>query len=225
MHFPTQQLAINGQKVLYFGNDVRHYQKQVGMKKVYIEQKKYILDDFFKIEEAHLRFEQFNGEMSPSVRRLSLERGDSVAVLVFNQTTGKLILVSQFRYPTYKNGDGWIVEAIAGMMDSGETPEQSARREVQEEIRLDIDAFEYIATFYPSPGSSSERIFLYYSEVSGEKAKYNKTGGLIGEGEDIKAVEISMSDALEKIKSGEIVDAKTILGIYWLESRQIKLKK
>src|SRR6185369_17825723 len=136
------------------------------MKKVSIEQKRDILNDFFKVEEAHLRFELFNGKMSPLVRRLSLERGDSVAILVFNQTTKKLILINQFRYPTYKNNDGWIIETIAGMIDPGETPEQSARREVQEETGLDIDAFEYIATFYPSPGGSSERIILYYSEVS-----------------------------------------------------------
>lgn len=195
------------------------------MKKVSIEQKQYILNDFFKIEEAHLRFELFNGKMSPSVRRLSLERGDSVAVLVFNRTTEKLILISQFRYPTYKNNDGWIIETIAGMIDNGETPEESARREVQEETGLDIDAFESIATFYPSPGGSSERIFLFYSEVSGEKAKYKETGGLIGEGEDIKAVEISIADALKKINAAEIVDAKTIIGIYWLENRQIKIRK
>ena len=88
-----------------------------------------------------------------------------------------------------------------------------------------MDAFETIATFYPSPGGSSERIFLFYSEVSGEKAKYKETGGLIGEGEDIKAVEISLADALKKIKSGEIVDAKTIIGIYWLENHQLNLRK
>ncbi len=195
------------------------------MKKVDIERKRYILNDFFKIEEAHLHFELFSGKMSQLVRRLSLERGDSAAVLVFNQTTNKLILINQFRYPTYKNHDGWIIENIAGMIDPGETPEQSARREVQEETGLEIDTFEQIAIFYPSPGGSSERIYLFYSEVSGEKAKYKETSGLIGHGEDIKAVEITLAEALEKIRSGEIVDAKTIIGIYWLENRHIKNQK
>jgi ADP-ribose pyrophosphatase len=220
-----KQPTILIKKVLYFKHQFRQGEKHITMKKVSIEKKRYILNDFFKIEEAHLRFELFNGKMSPSVRRLSLERGDSVAVLVFNQTTEKLILISQFRYPTYKNNNGWIIEAIAGMVDPGETPEQSARREVQEETGLEIDDFDSIATFYPSPGGSSERIFLFYSEVSGEKAKYKDTGGLIGHGEDIKAVEITLDDALRKIKAGEIVDAKTIIGIYWLENRQIKLRK
>ena len=192
------------------------------MRKVSIEQKRYILDDFFKIEEAYLRFEQFNGKMSPLVRRLNLQRGDSVAVLVFNQTTDKLILVSQFRYPTYQNNHGWTIEAIAGMVDPGETPNETAQRELEEETGLNIDTFEHITTFYPSPGGSSEQIFLFYSEVSGERAKYRETGGLIGHGEDVKAVEVTLQDALAKIKSGEIVDAKTIIAIYWLENRLMK---
>ena len=192
------------------------------MRKVSIKNKRYILDDFFKIEEAYLRFEQFNGKMSPVVRRLNLERGDSVAVLIFNQNTGKLILVSQFRYPTYQNKHGWTIEAIAGMVDPGEKPEATIRRELEEETGLKIDNLEHISTFYPSPGGSSERIYLYYSEVSGEKAKYKETGGLLGHGEDVKAMEVTLEDALAKIKSGEIVDAKTIISIYWLENRQLK---
>ena len=192
------------------------------MKKVSIERKRYILDDTFKVEEAYLRFEQFNGEMSPRVRRLSFERGNSAAILVFNRSTEKLILISQFRYPTYQNSHGWTIEAIAGIMDPGETPEESARRELQEETGLNIERFEPIATFYPSPGGSSEQIYLYYCEVSGERARYNKTGGLLASGEDIKVIELTLSEALTKIKTGDILDAKTILGIYWLENRQLK---
>lgn len=192
------------------------------MKKVSIEQKRYIFEDVFKLEEAHLRFEKFNGEMSERVRRISLERGDSVAVLILNLNTDKIILISQFRYSTYKNGQGWLLETIAGIIDSGETPEKAARREVQEETGLEISTLEHISTFYPSPGGSSERIHLYYSEVSGENAKYKENGGLISEGEDIRADEYSLEDALGRIKSGEIMDAKTIIGIYWLENRQFR---
>lgn len=192
------------------------------MKKVLIEKKRYVLDDFFKVEEAYLKFEKSTGEMSSTVRRFSLERGDSVSVLAFNLRTDKLILISQFRYPTYKNGRGWPIEAIAGIIDPGETPEEAARREVQEETGLIISSLEHITTFYPSPGGSSERIFLYYSEVSGESTRNNKPGGLIKEDEDILSLEISLEEALGKIKSGEIMDGKTIIGIYWLENRRIE---
>lgn len=195
------------------------------MKKVLIEKKKYILDDFFKVEEAYLQFEQFNGKMSPLVRRFCLERGNSVAVLVFNLNTNNLVLISQFRYPTHKGGHGWIIEAIAGIIDPGETPEEAARREVQEETELNISSLERIATFYPSPGGSSEQIFLYYSEVFGETTIHNNSGGLVNEGEDIMSLEISLEDALGKINSGEIIDAKTIIGLYWLENQLMRKKQ
>ena len=108
------------------------------------------------------------------------------------------------------------------MVDPGETPEESARRELQEEIGLNIDKLESITAFYPSPGGSSEKIHLYYSEVSGEQANYKKTGGLRAVGEDIKVIELTLAEALAKIKTGEIADAKTIIGIYWLENRREK---
>jgi ADP-ribose pyrophosphatase len=192
------------------------------MKKVTIEDKKYILEDVFKVDEAYLRYEKFNGKMSGTVRRISLERGDSVAILIFNTTTNKIILISQFRYPSYKTGHGWLFEAIAGIVDSNEVPEEAARREVEEEAGLNITKLEHISTFYPSPGGSSERIYLYYSEVSREPASDGKLGGLACEDEDIKSHELTLEQALAKIKSGEIMDAKTIIGIQWLENRQLK---
>jgi nudix-type nucleoside diphosphatase (YffH/AdpP family) len=221
-NFPELQIIVQGHP----GSAILDispypYKKQVGMKKVSIEEKKYIFDDFFKVEEAYLRFEQFNGKMSPRIRRLNMERGNSVAIVILNKDTDKLIMVSQFRYPTYQNSDGWTIEIIAGMIDPGETPEQTLRRELDEEIGLDLETFEHISVFYPSPGGSSEQIYLYYAEVSGEKAKYKETGGLLSHGEDVKALELSLQAALTKVKSGEIVDAKTIIGVFWLENRRI----
>ena len=188
------------------------------MKKVSIDHKRYILDDVFKVEEAYLRYEKFNGEMSNVVRRICLERGDTVAAIVVNQITNKILLISQFRYPTYKTGQGWSIETITGIIDPGESLEEAAGREVQEVTGLTILSLEHITSFYPSPGGSSERVHLYYVEVTGENVWHN----LILEGEDIKALEFTLEEALGKIRSGEIMDAKTIIGIYWLENQLMK---
>jgi ADP-ribose pyrophosphatase len=196
--------------------------KEDFMKKVEIESQRYLLDDFFKVQEAYLRFEKFNGTMSETMRRLNFERGDSVAVLVYNLDTQKLLLIEQFRYPAYPKGPGWIIETIAGIQDEGESPEQTARREAKEETGLEVEAVEFIASFYPSPGGCSERIYLYYVEISGEKANYNETGGLASENENIHTLELSMEDALNGIRNGTIQDGKTILGIYWLQNRFLK---
>ena len=188
------------------------------MRKVQIEQKKRILDDFFKVDEVHLRYERFDGQMSPLVRRLNFERGDSVAVLLFNPKSQHILLVNQFKYPAYEKGPGWITETVAGMIDANESPENAVRREIAEEVGYKVDKLEHISTFYVSAGGSSERIILYYAEVD-ETDKIEAGGGDAREDEDIMTVELSLPEALNQIQSGEIVDAKTILGILWLQNR------
>jgi nudix-type nucleoside diphosphatase (YffH/AdpP family) len=188
------------------------------MKKVIIEKTRRIFNDFFKIEEAYLRYEQFDGQMSPVVRRLNFERGDSVAALIFNPKTQRIILVNQFKYPTFEKGPGWITETVAGMIDKNESPESAVRREVMEETGYNVRSLEHISTFYVSPGGSSERIILYYIEVD-DISKVAPGGGVASEHEDIVTVELGIEEALEQIGSGEIADAKTILGIMWLQNR------
>jgi nudix-type nucleoside diphosphatase (YffH/AdpP family) len=191
------------------------------MKRVLVESRKRILDDFFKVEEAHVRFEQFDGHMSPTVRRLNFERGDSVAAVLYNVATDQIILVDQFKYPTYEKGPGWITEVIAGMIDPGESPEIAVRREVLEEVGYSVTKVEHISTFYVSPGGSSERIFLYYAEVHSE-GRTAAGGGKPSENEDIRTISVGLDEALRQVRTGEIADAKTILGLYWAASRHGK---
>jgi ADP-ribose pyrophosphatase len=187
------------------------------MKKVIVESKKRIFDDFFKVDEARLRYEKFDGRMSPVVRRLNFERGDSVAALIFNTSTQRIILVNQFKYPAFERGQGWITEVMAGMIDEGEDPESAVRREILEETGYGPRSLEHIYTFYVSPGGTSERIILYYAEVDDD----GKTGpgGVASEHEDIINVEMTLEEALMQIESGDIADAKTIIGILWLHKR------
>jgi nudix-type nucleoside diphosphatase (YffH/AdpP family) len=192
----------------------------VSLKKVVIEKKARILDDFFKVDEAHLRFEKFDGQMTPLIRRLSFERGDSVAALIFNPQARLVFLVNQFRYPTLEKGHGWITEVVAGAVDEDETPEAAIRREVIEETGLNPSALEHISTFFVSPGGTSERIILYYAEVSAE-SKVSQGGGLVSEAEDILTVSVTLDEALNQVATGQIVDAKTIIGLYWLQNRMM----
>jgi len=187
--------------------------------RVDIREKKILVDDFFKVEEALLSFEKFDGTMSPPVRRLNFERGDSVAALLHHTGRDAAILVKQFRYAAYEKGAGWLTEVVAGMIDRGETPEEAIRREIHEETGYTPDRIEPISTFFVSPGGTSERIMLYYAAVSGA-APGDRHGGLAGENEDIKPVEIFMADAFAKLRRGEFADAKTIIALMWLEARR-----
>ena len=194
------------------------------MKKVVIHSERRIFDGFFKLYEAEVSFERFDGAMTHPMKRLCFERGDSVAALLYNRDSQNVLLVEQFKYPTYEHGPGWITETVSGILESGESPESALRREVLEEVGYEVATLEPIATFYVSPGGCSERVFLYYAEVTGAD-KVADGGGAQGEGEDIRTVELSLEELDSRLTEGSIQDAKTLVGLQWLNKRLDSTRK
>lgn len=176
-----------------------------------IKNEKTIFDDLYKITEAEVTFDSFK-EKPITARRLAFERGDSVAIILFETDSDSILLTNQFRYPTCKYDDGWLLEIPAGSLEKNETPEDCIEREVMEELGYQIKKPKIIHTFYTSPGASTERIFLFYAEVS-QKDKIAKGGGNDDESEDIELVKIPESEIPKKIL--ELKDAKTILALQW----------
>ncbi len=189
------------------------------MRNVEIQNKRTVFDDKFKIDEATLRFQKFNGQMSDTVHRLVFERGDSAAALLLNKDTQKVLLIEQFRYPAYEKGPGWIQEVVAGVIDKGEQPEETIRREIREEIGYEVrEPLTHIATFYVSPGGTSERNMLYYVEVSNAD-RVSQGGGKVSEHEDIELVEMTLPELWQALDNGDIVDAKTLIAAQWLRNK------
>lgn len=185
------------------------------MRNVIVAATRRVFDGFFKIDEADVAFERFDGTMSPCVKRLVFERGDAVAVLVYDRVADVFVLTEQFRYPTYEKGPGWLREVAAGMIDDGE-PDDTARREVEEELGYRIDGEPTaIGTFYLSPGGSSERIHLFYAEVCDDD-RVSEGGGLASEGEDIRVVRVPAGE-LEDLLRGGVQDAKTFIALQWFQ--------
>ena len=120
------------------------------LKQVKIISKKRVYDGFFKIDEARLQHELYNGEMSPEMVRLNFERGDSAAVVLHDPLADTVIMTEQFRYPTYTKDHGWILEIPAGSVESDEIedPTKTLRRELMEEIGYSVNSFRKIASFF-----------------------------------------------------------------------------
>jgi nudix-type nucleoside diphosphatase (YffH/AdpP family) len=175
---------------------------------------------FFILHRADLAFEKFNGDMSQPVARMAIERGDAVAVLMYDSQRKKIILVKQFRFPMYlvTPQQSWLLEVVAGMIEAGQTPAESAVREMEEEAGFVVpeDSLRFLTTCCPSPGGLTERIHLYCVDV-GEGYRRHAGGGLAEEAEDIELVELDYQAAYAMLERGEIQDAKTIICLLWVQ--------
>lgn len=192
------------------------------MPKVEIIARRRVFDGFFKIDEAELRFERHDGSMSPVVRRLNFERGDSAAAIVVNAERGTVYLTEQFRYSALDKAGGWLTEIVAGAIDEDETAVGAIRREIEEEIGFRADAIEEIADFFVSPGGTSERMFVFCATVS-DSSRVSAGGGVATEHEDIKVLEWPIDEFLAKLAARELKDAKTVVAGMWLKENAAKL--
>ena len=124
-------------------------------------------------------------------------------VIVAQKTSDTILLVKQFRYPIKKA----VLELPAGKLEKGEQPFPAAKRELEEETGYKAAKWIELGFINTSPGFCDEKLYLYYAcdlEFVGEHPD---------EGEIIKCFEFKLDDVFQKIKSGEINDAKTICAI------------
>jgi nudix-type nucleoside diphosphatase (YffH/AdpP family) len=195
--------------------------------RVEIANPKRLLDAFFKVDEYTVSYERFDGAMSEPRPLLVFERGDAVGALLYDPERRVVIGVRQFRLPTREKGQGrgWLVEAVAGMIpvdDGGkptESPLQTLVRETREETGYQLTHATPVATFFSSPGGSTELIHLFYAEVR----KIDKTaegGGEADDGEDIEVVEYPIDEFFARLTAGEFEDPKLIIAGQWFMARR-----
>ena len=180
---------------------------------------------FFAVEEHVLRHRRFDGSFSQRVERAAFVSGDAATVLPYDPVRDRVMLVEQFRPGPFARGDRqpWQLEPIAGRIDPFETPEAAARREALEETGLQLDDLMLIARYYPSPGAKTEFLYSFIGLVDLPDAAAG-VGGLLAEGEDIRAHLVGFADLLALIESGEVANAPLILSALWLAARRDALR-
>ncbi|HJQ33942.1 MAG TPA: NUDIX hydrolase [Pyrinomonadaceae bacterium] len=127
--------------------------------------------------------------------------GGAAAVPVFDD--GTTALVSQYRHPAGK----YVLELPAGKLDPGERPEETAARELEEELGVVAGRVEQLSEFYTTPGFCEERLWVFLATELRETARRHE------EDEIIEVVRLPFERALAMVASGEIEDAKTIIGL------------
>ncbi len=180
---------------------------------------------FFALDLWKLRHRRFDGGMSPELTREVFVAGDAVTVLPYDPVRDRVLLVEQLRMGPLGRGDPlpWQLEAIAGRIDPGETPEEAARREAVEEAGLVLGALEKVAEYYPTPGAVTEYLYSYVALCD----LPDGVAGVFGaaeESEDIKGHLIGFEQLVEVTSAGEIGNAPLLLTVLWLQRERARLR-
>ncbi|WP_114779577.1 NUDIX domain-containing protein [Botryobacter ruber] len=174
-----------------------------------------------EIKDKHTIYEGFYAfrkvvleDKGETFEREQFESGNAAAALVYDTREEQYIFVKQFRY----SAEMELVEVVAGVVDDS-NPKETIKKEIEEETGYAVDKLEHVWDFFSSPGACTEKVFLYYAEVSRKK---NAGGGKDEAHENIQLVTLE----LEELLTQKWYDAKTIIAVQWLAARhQVFLKK
>lgn len=121
---------------------------------------------------------------------------------------GKMIFERQFRYPLGQV----LLEFPAGKIDPGETIDTTARRELLEETGYIATEWRHIGVMHPCVGYSDERLEIFFARGLVRQGEQN-----LDHGELLDILEMTLEEAENSVRTGEITDAKTIAALFWAE--------
>jgi len=178
-----------------------------------------------RIDTLRFRHRLFSGEWSGERSYDVLRRGQAVAIVLYDPDRGAVVLVEQFRLPALLAGSSpWQLEAAAGLIDTGETPEAVAIRETREETGLKpIGQPILIQRYLSSSGNSDESVVLFCGRVDSSAA--GGVHGLPEEHEDIRVVVKTLAEIEALIDAGAIESGHTLIGLHWLLRHRDRLQR
>ena len=176
---------------------------------------------FFSVQVCKLRHRTHAGGMTPDLPREALVSGDAVVVLPWDPVRDRVLLIEQFRMaPVFRRDpQPWLLEAVAGRVDAGETVEQAALREAREEANLPLTRLFPAIHHYPSPGVLGEYLYLYVG-IADLPDGIEGVHGLETEAEDIRGHVIGRSDLARMAMSGQVANGPLAMLSLWLELRK-----
>lgn len=188
--------------------------------KIKIKQTDLLSNNWYLLNNVTFDFLRKDGVWITQKREV-YDRGNGAAILLYNSQQKTIILTRQFRLPSYLNGNetGMMIEVCAGLLDQ-DHPEQCIIRETEEETGYRIKSVQKIMETYMSPGAITEILHLFVGEYDASM-KVNEGGGLEHEQEEIEVIEMPFEEAYNRIATGEIKDAKTILLLQYVKINEL----
>lgn len=182
---------------------------------------KVLSDDWGVLTKHEFDLKRRSGDWQRQTRE-TYDRGNGATCLLYNPTTGCVLLTRQFRLPVFHNGGlTSLIEAPAGLLDGADAAKRM-KEELIEETGYHIDQLEHLYNIYMSPGSVTEYLAFFHGNYS-ETGRQSEGGGKYDEGEDIEVMHVPLGEAMAMIESGEICDAKTVILVQRLVIQEMKM--
>ncbi len=180
---------------------------------------------FFKFQGFQMQHRTFHGTQSPVLDREVMIGVDASLVLPYDPVSDSVLLVEQIRTGPLMRAaaNPWSLEPVAGMVDPGETPEEAAIRETEEEAGLTDVTLEEMFSCYASPGGATDYFYCYLA-LSTLPDLTTFTGGLAEEHEDLRLHVLPFDDAMTLIETGEANVGPLISMLLWLSRHRDRLR-
>lgn len=172
-------------------------------------------DDYYPLRKVTFEQQRGDGKCQAETREV-YESASGAAALLYNRRQRTVLLTRQFRIGARLAGhDGFLLEAAAGVLDDAD-PAERVRAEIREETGYAVEQVEKVLELFASPATLTERVHYFLAEYAPAQ-RVDAGGGKEEEGEDIEVVEMPFDEALAKVRSGEICDAKTVILLQYLQ--------
>lgn len=147
----------------------------------------------------NVRVDEIEVKPGLNVRREVVAHPGAVVMLPIDGE-GKILWVRQYRYAAQRS----LLELPAGTLEKGETPEETACRELAEEAGFAAARWEKLGGFFSAPGFCEEYLYAFVAtELTEEQADGD-------EDEDIEVVPLTLEESMARVAAGEVEDAKSL---------------
>ena len=176
--------------------------------------KKNLYSGFFSLNKYEFIHQKHDGKWTDKVEREIFSGAHVSSLLPYDPVRKEIILIQQFRAGVLSTfDDDYLYEIVAGIIDKGEKPEETAKRECLEETGCDVKKIMPIHSYFPAPGSSESYYHLYLGEINSFDGE--RIMGLENENENILVKAFKIDKVRQMLKNKKITNGLTLIALQW----------